>query len=88
MIGIPITSPAYWVDESCTDDQLRHVFRSTSLEPMPLLEERISCIREAGRILNEVGCVRCLDQELLTLGSNSMAALLPALTRQIAQPLR
>lgn len=51
--GIPITSPVYWLDESSTDDELRHVFRSASLEPMPMLEERISCIREAGRILNK-----------------------------------
>lgn len=51
--GIPITSPAYWLEESCTDDDLRQVFRSASLDPMPMLEERISCIREAGRILNQ-----------------------------------
>ncbi|KAL8831601.1 MAG: hypothetical protein Q9191_000781, partial [Dirinaria sp. TL-2023a] len=52
--GIPITSPVFWSDESSTDDELRHVFRSASSEPMPMLEDRISCIREAGRILNKV----------------------------------
>ncbi|KAL8782396.1 MAG: hypothetical protein Q9213_005399 [Squamulea squamosa] len=51
---IPITMPSFWInDTECTDDVLKHVFRSTTLEPIPLLEERIACIREAGRILLE-----------------------------------
>lgn len=52
---IPITSPTYWIDNACTDDVLKHVFRSATTEPMPLLEERISNIRNAGKILHDVG---------------------------------
>lgn len=54
--GIPITSPEFWINEiECTDDALRHVFRSATPEEMPLLDDRIYCIREAGYILQEVG---------------------------------
>lgn len=50
--GIPITNAGYWVDEeTCTDDVLRNVFRSATDEEMPLLQERIQCLREAGRVL-------------------------------------
>ena len=53
--GIPITSPYFWVDEDiCTDALLRHVFRSATDEEIPLLEERIACLREAGQVLCEV----------------------------------
>ena len=52
--GIPITSPDYWTDEvNCSDETLRHIFRSATSEPMPMLDERISYLREAGRILQE-----------------------------------
>ena len=33
---------------------LRHVFRSCTDEEMPLLEERLACLREAGNVLYEV----------------------------------
>lgn len=53
--GIPITTPSYWIDtELCTDEQLRHVFRSNTDEPFALLEERFECLREAGRVLCDV----------------------------------
>ena len=50
---IPITTPSSWLDaEGCVDDnKLKHVFRSATSEPIPLLQERITCIREAGRII-------------------------------------
>lgn len=52
---IPITSSDFWQDENeCTDEVLRHVFRSATDEEIPLLEERIACLREAGSILYEV----------------------------------
>ncbi|KAB8079343.1 hypothetical protein BDV29DRAFT_164836 [Aspergillus leporis] len=51
---IPITSPSFWVDETeCTKALLRHVFRSVTAEEIPLLEERLRCLREAGRVLCE-----------------------------------
>ncbi|KAI9834171.1 MAG: hypothetical protein M1826_005282 [Phylliscum demangeonii] len=49
---IPITQPAFWCDEDqCTLDRLRTVFRSETAEEMPLLEERLACLREAGQVL-------------------------------------
>lgn len=52
---IPITNPEFWDnEEECTDDVLKHVFRSATEEPIPLMEERIRCLREAGQILCDV----------------------------------
>ena len=53
--GVPITSPEFWVNEvNCTDDVFRYLFRSATAEEMPLLEDRIYCLREAGYVLVEV----------------------------------
>jgi hypothetical protein len=50
--GIPITSPSYWHPEAgFSDDVLRNVFRSTTGEPIPMLSERISVLREASVVL-------------------------------------
>lgn len=55
-LDIHITTPAFWLDEEkCSDDLIRHVFRSSTDEEMPLLDERIRCLREAGRVLSNVG---------------------------------
>ncbi|CRJ80623.1 hypothetical protein BN1708_000319, partial [Verticillium longisporum] len=52
--GIPITTSDYWQNEDeCTLDALRHVFRSATDEEMPLLSERLVCLREAGQVLYE-----------------------------------
>jgi hypothetical protein len=52
---IPITSPSFWLNEDeLTEDLLRHVFRSATDEQIPLFEERLECLREAGRVLDEV----------------------------------
>ena len=51
----PITTPSFWTNrEKCSDEMLRWIFRSSTEEGMPMLEERIKCIREAGQILQEV----------------------------------
>lgn len=53
--GVPITDPHYWQDEhECTLESLGHVFRSCTDEEMPLLRERLECLREAGQVLYEV----------------------------------
>ena len=53
--GIPITSPDFWQDqEECSDETLKHVFRSCTSTPIPMLKERMSILREAGRVLYEV----------------------------------
>lgn len=52
---IPITTPFYYADElECPDEKIAHIFRSSTDEPIPLLEERIACLREAGQVLEEV----------------------------------
>ncbi|KAG5916868.1 hypothetical protein E4U61_003250 [Claviceps capensis] len=51
---IPITDPHYWQnEEKCTMESLRHIFRSATDEEMPLLEERLACLRESGKVLQE-----------------------------------
>jgi len=53
--GIPITSPDFWwVGTECTDELLKHVFRSATSEEIPLIQARFDCIREAGRVLHDV----------------------------------
>jgi hypothetical protein len=55
LLGIPITSSDFWQSEDeCTLESLRHVFRSTTEEEIPMLEERLACLREAGQVLYEV----------------------------------
>ena len=52
---MPITDPHFWQSEDeCTLDALRQVFRSSTDEEIPLLEERLACLREAGQVLYEV----------------------------------
>ncbi|KAI9373009.1 hypothetical protein BJX61DRAFT_408353 [Aspergillus egyptiacus] len=49
---IPITTPEFWLDEEkCTEELIKHVFRSATDEEMPLLQERVDCLRQAGRVL-------------------------------------
>lgn len=53
---IPITSPSFWIDEeTCTEEVLRTVFSSGTEggEEIPLFAERVKCLREAGRVLDE-----------------------------------
>lgn len=49
--GTPITTPRFWRQQHCSDETIRHVFRSATDEPMPLLDERIAILREAGAAL-------------------------------------
>ncbi|KAK3721291.1 hypothetical protein LTR37_003166 [Vermiconidia calcicola] len=51
--NIPVTTPKFWIERSCSDGVLRHVFRSATNEEMPLLDKRIAILREAGEILAE-----------------------------------
>nr|CAG8522248.1 11629_t:CDS:10 [Entrophospora candida] len=51
---IPITTPSFYMSEKkLTDNGIRHIFRSATKEEMPLLDERIHSIREAGKVLVE-----------------------------------
>ncbi|XP_029462080.1 queuosine salvage protein [Rhinatrema bivittatum] len=49
--GIPITDASYYA--TITLDQLKHVLRSDTDVPLPLIEERLQVLREAGNILLE-----------------------------------
>ncbi|MCJ1472528.1 hypothetical protein MMC13_001177 [Lambiella insularis] len=64
--GIPITDSHFWQDESkATDKKLEYVFRSSSSAPIPLLPERIACLREVGRVMyNRYNCnfINCLKE--------------------------
>lgn len=64
--GIPIVSSDFWQDElECTEDLLRHVFRSATDEEMPMIPERLACLREAGKVLyDQFGCsfANCIAQ--------------------------
>ncbi|RFU81323.1 hypothetical protein TARUN_897 [Trichoderma arundinaceum] len=63
---IPITDPHFWQNEDeCNLESLRHVFRSCTEEEMPLLQERLDCLRESGNVLYEV--CRTLSLTLLHL---------------------
>lgn len=35
-------------------ESMRHIFRSATEEEMPLLKERLACLRESGNVLYEV----------------------------------
>lgn len=52
--NIPITTPRWWNDRKTSDDVMRHVFRSATDETMPLLDQRIAMLRDAGMELIEV----------------------------------
>lgn len=52
--GLDITTPDFWQnEEDCNLDTLKHVFRSETEEGIPMLEQRLQCLREAGTILYE-----------------------------------
>jgi Potential Queuosine, Q, salvage protein family len=52
---IPITSSDFWQNEDeCTEEVLKHVFRSATDEHIPMFEERMAVLREAGLVLYEV----------------------------------
>lgn len=77
----PITTPSFWVNETeCTNELLKHIFRSSGSEPIPLLDQRIHCIREAGCILASE-----FDGSIINLiekANNSAASLINLLTTQ------
>ncbi|XP_023988688.2 queuosine 5'-phosphate N-glycosylase/hydrolase isoform X1 [Physeter macrocephalus] len=72
--GIPVTSASYYA--TVTLDEVRHILRSDTDVPMPLIEERHRILNETGKILLEkfegsfLNCVRKSDksaQKLLHL---------------------
>lgn len=49
--GIPFTDPVYLA--ALTREQLVHILRSDSDTPMPLIDERLQVLKEAGKVLTE-----------------------------------
>ncbi|KAH0565415.1 hypothetical protein GP486_001191 [Trichoglossum hirsutum] len=71
---IPITSSDFWQSEDeCSKDLVRWVFRSATNEEIPLFDERLACLREAGRVLYERFNCRFLN--CINEASGSAAAL-------------
>ncbi|KAF4820610.1 Queuosine salvage protein [Colletotrichum siamense] len=78
--GIPITSSDFWQSEGeCNMELMRHVFRSKTEEEMPLLEERLACLREAGTVLYER--YNCSVTKLIEAANGSAARLVNLLAR-------
>jgi len=76
--GILITDPHWWQSEDeCTLETLGHVFRSCTDEQIPLLEERLECLREAGQVLYEK--YDCSVIKLISSASQSAARLVNTL---------
>ncbi|CAG8701109.1 3505_t:CDS:10 [Funneliformis caledonium] len=77
--GIPITTPSVYASaENLNDDKIKYAFRSHTGEEIPLLQERINCMREAGKILVEKfdgSFINCIKQS-----NNSAMKLLKIIT--------
>lgn len=78
---IPITSSDFWQSEDeCDMTLMRHVFRSATDEEMPLLAERLDCLREAGRVLYEK--YNCSFTNVIAAANGSAARLVNILARE------
>ncbi|KAK4238924.1 hypothetical protein C8A03DRAFT_14651 [Achaetomium macrosporum] len=78
--GIPITDSHFWQNEQeFTLDVLKRVFRSCTDEEIPLLHERLACLREAGRVLYEK--YQCHPVNLIAAANGSAAHLVNLLAR-------
>ncbi|KAK5034217.1 hypothetical protein LTS07_003137 [Exophiala sideris] len=72
--GHPITTPSFWLDQSvCPDDLISHIFRSATPEPIPLLDDRISILREAAKVLHQHFSNRPVN--IITRANHSAATL-------------
>lgn len=81
--GIPITEADFWIDEErCTKDLLDRVFRSSTSEQMPMLQERLGCLREAGKVLHTKYGSRFTN--CLAAAENSAVDLVDLLVREFA----
>ncbi|KAI1337663.1 hypothetical protein F5Y15DRAFT_150504 [Xylariaceae sp. FL0016] len=77
---ISITDPHFWTSEDeCNSESLRYIFRSTTDEEIPLLEDRLACLREAGRVLYER--YECSFTNLIAAANGSAAALVNIIAR-------
>ncbi|KAK4189818.1 hypothetical protein QBC35DRAFT_472284 [Podospora australis] len=81
--GIPITDPHFWQNEDeFTLNVLRNVFRSCTDEEIPLLKERLDCLREAGNVLYDK--YKCHPVNLIAAADGSAARLVNLLARDFS----
>jgi len=53
--NIPVINPSLWaIDVELSDNVWRDLFQSATNENIPLFRERLACIREAGKVLEDV----------------------------------
>jgi len=53
--NIPIINPSLWAsDVELSDNVWRDLFQSATHGNIPLFKERLACIREAGKVLEDV----------------------------------
>ncbi|KAG0371141.1 hypothetical protein BGZ54_010115 [Gamsiella multidivaricata] len=72
--GIPITTPEFFAsEERLPDSDIERIFRSDTQEQIPLLQDRIRVMREAGKVLVEkfdgsfTNCIAQADKSALKL---------------------
>ncbi|KYK55295.1 UPF0553 protein c [Drechmeria coniospora] len=81
--GIPITDPHFWHDEDeCNLKALKHIFRSCTDEEMPLLPERLACLRESAQVLYDR--YNCSITRLISVANGSAARLANILARDFS----
>ncbi|POR38356.1 Uncharacterized protein TPAR_01442 [Tolypocladium paradoxum] len=81
--SIPITNPHFWHDEDeCNLETLRHIFRSCTEEEMPMLQERLECLRESGQVLYER--YNCSFNSVISAADGSAAQLVNLLARDFS----
>ncbi|XP_068101238.1 queuosine 5'-phosphate N-glycosylase/hydrolase [Hyperolius riggenbachi] len=69
--GIPLTTASYYAN--ITMDQLKHVLRSDSEFPIPMIEERLEILHQTGKILMEkfggsfLNCIKMSEKSAVKL---------------------
>lgn len=79
-IGIQITDSHLWQEEGQLDiSAMRYIFRSDTSEEMPMLQERLDCLREAGNVLYEK--YACAFSNCVAAANGSATSLVNILVR-------
>lgn len=78
-----MTDSYFWQnEEKCTAELFSHVFRSTTSEDIPMLQERLNCLHEAGKVLYEK--YSCRMANCIAAANQSAAALVNLLVRDFS----
>lgn len=81
--GYRVTSPDFWQDrDACPDSVFEHIFRSVTSEPMPLLNDRICILRNAGDVLYHH--FDCKPSNIIRQANGSAAMLVNLLVENFA----